>query len=495
MSIGRAADNTLTLDDPAVSRRHARIEYHHGAPHILDLGSRYGTWVDGVRIERPVPLGDGSEIRLGDQVLVVRRVRSADQSAATIIVADIPRPDAAAGQRSQIQSADQPRLRPGYSLKRLSATEGARRYVLKDHRNGKFVRLAGEDATLLELLDGSHSLEELVSAAETRGGDGGGARMVRLVADLADRGMLDGVAAAGTAPAAGRGLLRPREWTWSGAPDWFERVYGGPGRLLVSQPAVLLAAALALAGLVVFPYLVLARYGTPFVVVSHLGLGGAVFLAGRIAIGAVHETAHALVLASYGRRIARGGIKLVLIFPYFFVDTSDAWFERRRRRIAVSAAGPASDLTFAGVFSLASLALPPSPVRDVCFQLAFAAYLGGLFNLNPFLERDGYHILVDLLGEPRLRQRAQAQLRQVFAGQSPARSRVLMRYAVGGLIWSTAGSLFAVALSLRYRPALEALLPPGAVWAVLAASWLTFFTPVLILVVPAMRARNRRGIA
>jgi putative peptide zinc metalloprotease protein len=272
-------------------------------------------------------------------------------------------------------------------------------------------------------------------------------------------------------------------------------VYRGPGRLLVSQPAVLLAAALALAGLVVFPYLLLGRYGTPFVVVSHLGLGGAVFLIGRIAIGTVHETAHALVLASYGRRIARGGVKLVLIFPYFFVDTSDAWFERRRRRIAVSAAGPASDLMFAGVFSLGSLALPPSPVRDVCFQLAFAAYLAGLFNLNPFLERDGYHILVDLLGEPRLRQRAQAQLRQVFAGRSPTRSRVLMRYAMGGLIWSTAGSLFAVALSLRYRPALEALMPPAAVWAVLAASWLAFFTPVLILVVPAMRARRRRGLA
>ena len=34
-------------------------------------------------------------------------------------------------------------------------------------------------------------------------------------------------------------------------------------------------------------------------------------------------------------------------------------------------------------------------MRDIFFNLAFAAYVGGFFNLNPFIERDGYHILVD----------------------------------------------------------------------------------------------------
>jgi putative peptide zinc metalloprotease protein len=289
------------------------------------------------------------------------------------------------------------------------------------------------------------------------------------------------------------GLLRPRDWAWSGAGDAFERLYRAGGRWLVSPWAVATAAVLIVVGLGLFPYLVLARYGTPFVVVKHLGLGGAVFLAGRVAISTVHETAHAMALASFGRRVGRAGIKLVLVFPYFFVDTSDVWFERRRRRIAVTAAGPASDLALAGAFSLGSLALPPGVTRDVLFQLAFGAYLGGLFNLNPFLERDGYHILVDVLGEPKLRQRAQAELRAVLAGRAPRRPGLLMRYAIGVMLWSTVTALFAVVMSLRYEPMLAAVVPSPVAWAILVACWLTFFAPVLLMVAPAIARGARNG--
>jgi putative peptide zinc metalloprotease protein len=262
---------------------------------------------------------------------------------------------------------------------------------------------------------------------------------------------------------------------------------------LVSQWAIALAAVLIVAGLALFPYLVLARYGTPFVVAKHVGIGGAVFLAGRLLISTIHETAHAMALASFGRRAGRAGIKLVLVFPYFFVDTSDVWFERRGRRIAVSAAGPASDLAFAGAFSLGSFALRPGGVRDVLFQLAFAAYIGGLLNLNPFLERDGYHILVDVLGEPQLRQRAQTELRTVLAGQAPAQRGALMRYAIGVILWSTVAAAFAVVMSLRYQPTLSAALPTPAVWAVLGACWLAFLAPVLLLMAPAIARGTRNG--
>ena len=71
-----------------------------------------------------------------------------------------------------------------------------------------------------------------------------------------------------------------------------------------------------------------------------------------------------------------------------------------------------SDFSVGAVFALFCLTLPePATVRDIFFNLAFAAYVGGFFNLNPFIERDGYHILVDVLGEPGLRRRAKEQLR------------------------------------------------------------------------------------
>ena len=57
-------------------------------------------------------------------------------------------------------------------------------------------------------------------------------------------------------------------------------------------------------------------------------------------------------------------------------------------------------------------------MRDVFFQLAFAGYVGAFFNLNPFIDRDGYHILVDYLREPGLRKRAKDQFSRRLSGKA-----------------------------------------------------------------------------
>jgi putative peptide zinc metalloprotease protein len=251
-------------------------------------------------------------------------------------------------------------------------------------------------------------------------------------------------------------------------------------------------AGVALAGLVAFACLVVGRYGTPFVVARKVGLGGLVFVTGRLALAALHETAHGLVMASFGRRVREAGIKLVLVFPYVSVDTSDAWFEPRRRRIAVGAAGPASDLCLGGGFALGCLALGPGAVRDVLFQLSFGAYVGAFFNLNPGVERDGYGILADLLREPALRRRATEQLRRRLEGDRDAfTSRALAHYAALVVAWSLLGATIAAALSLRYAPALGHLLPAAAVWGLLAALWLVLLVPLAALVGPPLWKRLR----
>lgn len=63
--LGRLPGCEVTLDDPSVSRRHARI--HHGtdgAWMIEDLGSTNGVKVNGAKAER-AGLRDGDEIQLG----------------------------------------------------------------------------------------------------------------------------------------------------------------------------------------------------------------------------------------------------------------------------------------------------------------------------------------------------------------------------------------------------------------------------------------------
>jgi pSer/pThr/pTyr-binding forkhead associated (FHA) protein len=67
--IGRGSECQLALDDPLVSRKHAAIRIYAGGALIEDLGSRNGVYLNGVRIEKAEPLGDGDQIRIGSQDL------------------------------------------------------------------------------------------------------------------------------------------------------------------------------------------------------------------------------------------------------------------------------------------------------------------------------------------------------------------------------------------------------------------------------------------
>jgi putative peptide zinc metalloprotease protein len=478
MTLGRDPGATVVLSDPSVSRLHARISPGNGeGPLVEDAGSSHGTFLDGVRVTGPVRLHDGARLRLGDSELAVERRRDAAEAGRTIVVP--------AGQVAPA-GVDRPRLRPGYALKRLEASEGSKRWVLKDLETGTFLRFSDNDAQLVEQLDGSRSLADLIGEAEQRFGPTGPARLARLLADLGERGFIAGAETAALVEAPQpwwKRAVKPRERLVAGAGAAFDAVYRHGGWVLFTRPALAVIAALAVAGVGVFAYLVAERYGTPFVVATKIGLGGLVFLLGRFAVVAVHELAHGLAMAAHGRRVERAGIKLVLVFPYAFVDTSDAWFESRRRRIAISAAGPGSDLLVGSLFSIACLAAPDGSVRDVCFQVAFAAYIGACFNLNPFLDRDGYHILVDVLREPGLRRRAREQFaRRLSGGPSDGDSPVLARYSLFALGWSVVAALFVVAMTLRYRPALEALAPEWIVWTVMATVWIVVFVPVLVVV-------------
>jgi Zn-dependent protease len=494
VTLGRAPGATVVLSDPSVSRVHARISAGNGEGVVLeDAGSSHGTYVDGVRVTGPVPLRDGAKIRLGDSELAVERRRDGEEAGRTLVV----RPGATA--LVATVPGMHPRVRSGYALKRLDASEGSRRWILRDLEAGTFLRLSDSDAELFEQLDGTRSLSDLVAAAEARFGATGPARLARLLADLGERGFLAGVqsGAAGMVEEPQpffKRLLRPREKSWSGVGRIVDAVYRGGGWVLMTRPALIVLGVLATAGVGVFAYLVAERYGTPFVVARKIGLGGLVFLLGRFAVVVVHELAHGLVMASYGRRIDRAGVKLLVVFPYAFVDTSEAWFEPRRRRIAVSAAGPASDFTLGAIFSLCCLLLDPGTVRDIFFQLAFAAYVGACFNLNPFLDRDGYHILVDVLREPGLRRRAREQFARRLAGRpSTGDSPVLARYSLFGLVWSVLAALFAIAMTLHYRSVLEAVAPEEwIVWVVMATVWVAVFVPVVVVVGRPLVERFRR---
>jgi FHA domain len=61
----------VLIEEPGVSRRHARVLPGNGALIVEDLGSSNGTFVNGKRILGPVEVGAGDEVQLGDTVIGV----------------------------------------------------------------------------------------------------------------------------------------------------------------------------------------------------------------------------------------------------------------------------------------------------------------------------------------------------------------------------------------------------------------------------------------
>ena len=75
--IGRSSDCHVTIEDPLVSRQHARIVIDGESALLHDLGSRNGVKLNGHGIRGPTPLNDGDRLRVGTQELVFCRVEHA----------------------------------------------------------------------------------------------------------------------------------------------------------------------------------------------------------------------------------------------------------------------------------------------------------------------------------------------------------------------------------------------------------------------------------
>jgi hypothetical protein len=78
--IGRSLDCNLTIEDPLVSRQHARITVDDDGGTVEDMESRNGVRLNGVTIRAPTRLTDGDRVRIGTQDFVFCRVDPAGKA-------------------------------------------------------------------------------------------------------------------------------------------------------------------------------------------------------------------------------------------------------------------------------------------------------------------------------------------------------------------------------------------------------------------------------
>jgi adenylate cyclase len=85
-SLGRIAANTIVLESPKVSRRHALVHLQNiGELWLIDFGSSNGTFLNKRRIHHPVQLSDGDQITIGDEVFKFRQPLAISNEYRTVV--------------------------------------------------------------------------------------------------------------------------------------------------------------------------------------------------------------------------------------------------------------------------------------------------------------------------------------------------------------------------------------------------------------------------
>ncbi len=164
------------------------------------------------------------------------------------------------------------------------------------------------------------------------------------------------------------------------------------------------------------------------------------------AVKVLHELGHGFTAKRYGCRVPVMGVAFLVLWPVAYTDTNEVWkLADRRRRLAVAAAGVATELVVAAWATLAWSLLPEGAPKTAAFLLATTTWIMTLgINASPFMRFDGYFVLCDWLDMPNLHARAFALARwdlreRLFAlGEAPPERFPRPRHA--GLIafaWAT----------------------------------------------------------
>jgi len=309
----------------------------------------------------------------------------------------------------------------GWALKQIESSKGETYWVLKNLRKEAYLRLNEEQVFLWELMDGSHSIQDMAVSVffkyKTLSFEG----LMGYVENLYANGFLisekvDIYQSVGQRlgryhplywlKRIGQFLLQT-EFSLKGVDQFYTNAYQWGARLLYTRVAILLMSLICLIGIPTFFYITLqGQYSFLQGGSDSLGMGlVGIFITQTIAI-LVHESGHALTTKHYGRTIRRGGVGLYMGMLVFFIDTTDIWMEPRKPRLAVTWAGPFTGFVLGGLASLILLVMPTSTGAGIAYQFATLCFGLSIINLNPLLKLDGYFLLMDWLEMPLLRERS-----------------------------------------------------------------------------------------
>lgn len=233
---------------------------------------------------------------------------------------------------------------------------------------------------------------------------------------------------------------------------------------------------------------------------SHFSFSGAsTFLFVLFGVKMLHEFGHAVTAKRMGVNVTSIGIAFIVMMPMFYTDTNDVWrIGDRRKRLAISVAGVATELMLAAWATLAWGLLPDGYLRNTAFFLGFVGWVGTvLINMSPFMRFDGYFVLSDWAGIPNLHDEAGVlgrwKMRELLLGlkdpmpvvSSPSRAHWLILFS--WFTWAYRFSVFMGIAAVVYHYAIK-----------LVGIFLFFVEVIYFIFVPIykeLRVWSERGAA
>ncbi len=292
-------------------------------------------------------------------------------------------------------------------------------YVLKNKATDRYLLLRERERFLWEQMDGRTSLQDMATAYVLRYGAFDFDVIPALIAKLGRAELLTLRPASRLREVLARhrknlgaraleGTLKGLERLTVGSREVqrnFERIYRWGGLLIFTFPTLVLGLALTILGAMSAIRLGqdAAEIAAPLTHHALLAVLSVKFF--FFATLATHQLVHGLACVHYGRRVREFGFTLLHGFvPTFYVDITDIFMATRKARLVTAVSGPLVHLYLGGLFFWIATRLPFGFFQSFVAASALVQWQTFLVSLYPFcfLEMDGYHILVDLLGLPTL---------------------------------------------------------------------------------------------
>jgi len=131
----------------------------------------------------------------------------------------------------------------------------------------------------------------------------------------------------------------------------------------------------------------------------------------------IHEFGHGVSCVHYGGECHEMGVMMLVFSPCLYCDVTDSWMMKNKwHRIIIGAAGMYIEVILSAAAIYIWWLTKPGLLHHLALNTFFVTTITTvIFNANPLMRFDGYYMMSDYLEIPNLRQKSEKLLKEAFS--------------------------------------------------------------------------------